>query len=369
MTGVKLNAGSREALSLLRFATSAIKIAIIGITAIAVLSAGFWFFNYYRDRTSDKNVGQAIVITIKEDQDSGDVAKQLEKYDLINFPIYFETMMRVQNKDLVPGTYRLEVGMTTGDIISAITTDKSTAKTENKDLTVTIPEGYRIGQIADAVDKAGINGGRQAFLSALETFDYSGYDFLKDLPKNGPKSEYLEGFLFPDTYNFKSDDPPEYLIQSMLDNFNEKFTDKMRQQASDQGMSVRDVVTLASIVEREAAISDERPIIASLYLNRMAIDMPLQSDPTVQYVLGKEGDWWPTVGGSDIENTDSTYNTYNNNGLPPGPIANPGLDSIVAVLNPASTDYIYMVAKGDTGEHAFTDNYEEHQRNIAEYQK
>ena len=135
---------------------------------------------------------------------------------------------------------------------------------------------------------------------------------MKDLPKNGPKSEYLEGFLFPDTYNFKSDDPPEYLIQSMLDNFNEKFTDKMRQQASDQGMSVRDVVTLASIVEREAAISDERPIIASLYLNRMAIDMPLQSDPTVQYVLGKEGDWWPTVGGSDIQSTDSSYNTYNN---------------------------------------------------------
>ena len=354
---------------MLRFATSAVKIAVIGITAIAVISAGFWFFGYYRDRTSDKHVGQAIVITIKDDQSSGDVAKQLEKYNLINFPIYFETLMRVQNKDLVPGTYQLEIGMSTNEIVNAITTDKSTAKTENKDLKVTIPEGYRIGQIADAVDKAGLNGGREAFLSALENFDYSGYDFLKDLPKTGPKAEYLEGFLFPDTYNFKSDDPPEYLIQAMLDNFDQKFTPEMRQQAAAEGMSVRDVVTLASIVEREAAISDERPIIASLYLNRLNIGMALQSDPTVQYPLGKEGDWWPQIGGSDIAKSDSPYNTYENVGLPPGPIANPGLDSIVAVLNPANTDYIYMVAKGDTGEHAFTDNYEEHQRNIAEYQK
>ena len=106
---------------MLRFATSAIKIAIIGITAIAVISAGFWFFDYYRDRTSDKNVGQAIVITIKDDQDAGDVAKQLEKYNLINFPIYFETLMRVQNKDLVPGTYQLEIGMSTNEIVNAIT--------------------------------------------------------------------------------------------------------------------------------------------------------------------------------------------------------------------------------------------------------
>jgi UPF0755 protein len=352
---------------LLRLATSTVKIALIGITALAVLAGGIWFFNWYQDRTAAADIGQPIVITIGDDDSEGDVADTLAKYDLINFKPYFEGLVKFQNKDLKPGTYRLTIGMSTNEIVKAITTEKSTAVTENKSLKVTIPEGYRIGQIADAVADAGLNGGRQAFLDALANFDYSGYSFADEVPTTGDKAERLEGFLFPDTYDFKSADPPEYLIQQMLDNFEDKFTQEMRDQAEQMGLSIRDVITLASIVEREAAQSDERPIIAQVYLNRVEIGMKLDADPTVQYALGKEGDWWPELGSNDTSNTDSPYNTYLNDDLPPGPICNPGLDSILGVLNPSGDDYLYFVAKGD-GTHAFTADYQEQQQNIERYQ-
>lgn len=352
---------------MLRLATSAVKVALIAITAIAVLAGGIWFFNWYREQTASANIGQSIVITISDKDDVGDVAKTLEKYDLIQLKVYFEGMMKFKNKDLKPGTYRLVVGMSTSEIIDAITTDKSTAATENKNLKVTIPEGYRIGQIADAVGDAGLNGGREAFLSALADFDYSGYSFADEVPKSGDKATRLEGFLFPDTYDFKSADPPEYLIQRMLDNFEQKFTPEMRDKAAAMGLTVREVMTIASIVEREAALSNERPIIAQVYLNRVETGMKLDADPTVQYPLGKEGKWWPELGPNDTSNTDSPYNTYQNLGYPPGPICNPGLDSILGVLNPSGDDYLFFVAKGD-GSHAFAVSYEEQQRNIEQYQ-
>jgi UPF0755 protein len=354
---------------LLRLATSTVKIALIGITALAVLAGGIWFFNWYQDRTASANVGTPIVITIGEDDSVGDVADTLAKYDLINIKPYFEGLIRFQNKDLKPGTYRLTIGMSTSEIVKAITTEKSTAATENKTLKVTIPEGYRIGQIADAVEEAGLNGGRQAFLDALANFDYSDYSFADEVPTTGDKAERLEGFLFPDTYEFKSADPPEYLIQNMLNNFEDKFTQEMRDQAEAMGLSIREVITLASIVEREAAVSNERPTIAQVYLNRVDYPMQLGADPTVQYALGKEGNWWPELGPNDTSSTDSPYNTYLNMGLPPGPICNPGLDSILGVLNPDGSSYLFFVAKDDgSGEHAFAETQAEQDANIERYQ-
>lgn len=354
---------------MLRLATSSVKIALIGISALAVLAGGIWFFNWYQDQTASANLGEPIVITIGEDDSVGDVADTLAKYDLINIKPYFEGLIRFQNKDLKPGTYRLVVGMSTNEIVKAITTEKSTAATENKTLKVTIPEGYRIGQIADAVAEAGMNGGRQAFLDALADFDYSGYSFADEIPNSGDKAERLEGFLFPDTYEFKSADPPEYLIQNMLDRFEQQFTQEMRDQAAQMGLSIREVITLASIVEREAAVSSERPVIAQVYINRLDVPMSLGADPTVQYALGKEGDWWPELGPNDTSGTDSPYNSYLNQGLPPGPICNPGLDSILGVLNPSGDNYLYFVAKDDgSGEHAFAVTLDEQNANIERYQ-
>ncbi|CAN5455726.1 hypothetical protein BH09CHL1_BH09CHL1_34300 [soil metagenome] len=176
---------------MLRLATSAVKVALIGVTALAVLGGGIWFFNWYQEQTASANIGQPIVITVGEDDSVDDVADTLAKYDLINVKLYFTTLLRVESKDLKPGTYRLVVGMSTNEIVDLITTESSTAVTENKNLTVTIPEGYRIGQIADAVAEAGMNGGAQAFLDALADFDYSGYSFADEIPNSGTKAERL----------------------------------------------------------------------------------------------------------------------------------------------------------------------------------
>jgi UPF0755 protein len=154
----------------------------------------------------------------------------------------------------------------------------------------------------------------------------------------------------------------------MLNNFESKFTDDMRDKAAAMGLTMREVVIIASIVEREAAVSNERPIIAQVYLNRVEIGMTLGADPTVQYPLGKEGSWWPELGSNDTSNTDSPYNTYLNSGLPPGPICNPGLDSILGVLNPSQDDYLFFVAKNDgSGEHAFATTQAEQDANIERY--
>ena len=352
---------------MLRFAASSLKVALIAILTVSILGGSVWFFDWYREQTAAANIGQQIVITIGEDDSVDDVAEKLSRYDLINFELYFKSLLRIQSRNLEPGTYRLTVGMSTGEIVKAITTEESSAATERTELKVTIPEGYRIDQIADAVDEAGMNGGREAFLEAVRNFDYSGYDFLDGMPSGNGRLYALEGFLYPDTYNFMSDDPPEYLIQNMLDNFAAKVTPEMRDQAEAQGMTLYEVITLASIVEREAADPTERPIIADVYLNRLEAGMRLEADPTVQYPLGEEGNWWPRLGRDDTANTDSPYNAYLNGGLPPGPISNPGLDSILAVLNPDDTNYLFFVAIGDSGKHVFAETYEEHEQNVIRY--
>jgi UPF0755 protein len=131
------------------------------------------------------------------------------------------------------------------------------------------------------------------------------------------------------------------------------------------GITLHQVITIASIVEREAVLPEERPIIASVYYNRLREGMPLQADPTVQYELGESGNWWPELTPEDIQQN-GRYNTYLNPDLPPGPICNPSLASIEAALRPAQTDYLFFVARGD-GSHAFATTAEEHQRNVDEY--
>jgi UPF0755 protein len=153
----------------------------------------------------------------------------------------------------------------------------------------------------------------------------------------------------------------------MLKTLNEQFTPAMRQRARQEGLSVYDVLTLASIVEREARVPAERPIIASVYLNRLRLKPPmkLDADPTVQYALAKPHKWWPVITQDDYR-TPSPYNTYLHTGLPPGPIANPGLASIKAVIYPQSTHFLYFVAKGQ-GRHAFARTYAEQLQNEAKY--
>jgi UPF0755 protein len=198
-------------------------------------------------------------------------------------------------------------------------------------------------------------------------FDYA---FLKDRPKNAPPS--LEGYLLPETYNVPFDMATDSLLVVILDTFNQRVTDALRQKAAAQKTTLYEAVTLAAIVEREAVVDSERPIIASVFLNRIKKKMYLQSDSTAQYAMGYQTatkQWWKSpVTMDELTNVNSPYNTYRVAGLPPGPICNPSLASIAGAIEPAQTDYLFFFAKGD-GTHVFAKTYEEHLQNQQKYQK
>lgn len=215
---------------------------------------------------------------------------------------------------------------------------------------VVIPEGFEIRQIAAELERKGLaNADRFAELAADASLVF-GENPPIDLPILS-----LEGYLYPDTYYFSLGQTEEDLIGQMVDRFVQVINTEVKEYLERCELSLHEVVTLASIVEREIMVDWERPIVASVYLNRLAINMPLQADPTVRYVTAEDR---PRVLYRDLE-IDSPYNTYRNYGLPPGPIASPGLRSILGVLEPAETDYLFFVSKRD-GTHQFSETYDQH---------
>jgi UPF0755 protein len=221
--------------------------------------------------------------------------------------------------------------------------------------TVTVPEGFNIYDIAPVVEQAGL-GTAADFLTAAK-----GDLFL--ITDIDPNATTLEGYLFPDTYHFTRIDTAHEIVAAMVHRF--------RQEAQKIGLlrkgDVHRTVTLASIVEKETAVPEERPIVASVYDNRLARNMALGADPTVVYAALMNGRYRGTIYQSDLQ-YDSPYNTYKFPGLPPGPIANPGLASLQAAMTPASTEYVYFVSDNN-GHHRFSRNAEEHARNVAAYRR
>lgn len=363
---------------MLRAIVQLLKILTIGVTALLVATGGARVFDLAIERATPEDVGEPVEIAIAADDDADDVAERLADAGLIRSKLLFSGQMRVSGGTIEEGTYTLRKGMTVPQIVDTVSgvppdepQSEDAAEAAAADVgagetvQVTIPEGHRIGQIAEAAEDAGIKGGYDAFTKAVEEVDRTQYDFLADLPEDAT----LEGFLFPDTYDFIKDDP-EYNVRLMLDNFGAKVTPVMRDRARQMGIDLRTVLNFAALVEREAKLPAERPIIADVYIDRYANEMNLEADPTVQYVIGKPGSaetWWPQPTDEDLF-VDSPYNTYQNTGLPPGPICNPGIGAIQAVLEPAETDYIFFVATGDEqGSHAFAATKEGHDANVAAY--
>ncbi len=245
-------------------------------------------------------------------------------------------------------------------------------------VTVAVRPGWRLEQTADYLVQAGVADGEEYSRAALAA-DLSGlapevrqrYSFLQFLPAG----QSLEGYLYPDSYQLPRDGATAAdLLQRQLDAFEQRVM-PVYWEAIAQGTSaleLHDVLTVASIVEREAVLDEERPIIAGVYLNRLARGMRLEADPTVQYAMGFQpdsGQWWKTpVFLEEYSQVLSPYNTYLNAGLPPGPIAAPRLASVQAVLDPAQHDYLYFVAEpGRTGRHVFARTFEEHLENVQRY--
>lgn len=305
----------------------------------------------------------AFVFTINPGETAATIAPRLQREGLVADSQLFLYLVRYRGVDaqLEAGEYELRPNMTMEEIIETLQHGRL------REVSVTIPEGKRAEEVAALLEERGVVDG--ATLLALVRDGSSGYDFLSDRPADAPPS--LEGFLFPETYRIPIDYDAAQILDLMLVTFGDRFSPEMRQAAGERGLSIHEVVTLASIVEREAVVAEERPIIASVYLNRLEQGMYLQSDPTVQYALGYQEDaaqWWkiPMSLEEDVQ-VDSPYNTYMYPGLPPGPICNPGLASMQAVLEPADTTYLFFFSKFD-GSHAFADTYEEHLRNQELYQ-
>jgi len=234
-------------------------------------------------------------------------------------------------------------------------------------VTVTVPEGWRAEQIAALCEESGVTSAPDFLQAVLQ--GRSEYDFLGNRPPGSPVS--VEGFLFPDTYQLPLETRPGRVIEILLQNWEQRVPPELREQAASQGFSLYEIMILASIVEREAVLAEERPLIASVYLNRLEAGMYLQADPTVQYAKGYDQEaerWWSPLTQEEYSAVGSPYNTYLNPGLPPSPICNPGLASIKAVLEPAPTEYLFFLHKGD-GAHVFAVTYEEHLRNQELYRK
>jgi UPF0755 protein len=295
-------------------------------------------------------------IEVEPGASAQNVIDQLTTVGLLNKPLLFRSYIRYLGLDrgIESGMYDLNGSMSVHELAAAL----QSARVEAQILT--IPEGWRSEEIADRIESIGLPIAASEFLEVVST----GPDMLTLSFELPPKSS-LEGFLFPDTYVVEPDMTAEELVRVMLTNFEQRVDDSLRQAFAAQGFSLNEAVILASIVEREAVVPEERPRIAAVFLNRLAVGMNLDADPTVQYAVAsiRRDDWWPQLSLEDLQ-FESPYNTYRYPGLPPGPIASPGLDSLQAVAYPLTTTEYYFRALCDgSGRHVFAETFEEHQQN------
>jgi UPF0755 protein len=322
-----------------------------------------FYLNLRRNEIETPPAGSAepIAFTIQPGENAATIGSRLERLGIIRDAELFRLLLRYWGLDqeLEAGDYALTSNMPMSEVVTQLRHGRLLAKT------ITIREGLRAEEVAHLL--AGEALVDQEEFIELVRGDAFQYDFLRDRPATAPQT--LEGFLFPDTYQFAVSISTTKLIDAMLQNFDRRVTIEMRQQALDGGLTLYQALTLASIVEREAVLAEERPIIASVYLNRLRKGIYLEADPTVQYGKGYDassGRWWPAITAGELRTVDSPFNTYIHPGLPPGPICSPGLASILAVLQPAQTNYLFFLAKGD-GSHVFAETFDEHLQNQAKY--
>jgi UPF0755 protein len=259
------------------------------------------------------------------------------------------------DKGIQAGKYQLSPAL------NAIQIARTMQDATPSEVTFQILPGWRLDEIATALPTSGLQFSPASFLKAARRPDAS------ILPVGFPNLKSLEGFMLPGEYHLKRDIPLEALLVTVLQQFDEQVPQDMRDAYKQHGLNLAEAVALASMVQREAMVEDEQPIIASVFYNRLAGGMRLESDPTVQFALGynkKQATWWTNPLSSDDLQIDSPYNTYLNGGLPPGPICNPGISALRAVAFPAETPYYYFRARCDgSGKHSFTKTYQEHLQN------
>lgn len=337
--------------------------SIIGLFAL-VLFTSFLSYTYLVDRYENPITEESIVIDeatkvsfkITKGANSSDIAESLKNADLISSKFIFKLLSNFNGFDskYSAGTHYLSKGLNYDEIMVILSSEPETVK-------VTFPEGFTVTQIAERLEVNNVVS-KDAFLNAVNTLDVSSYSFIS---KGHDKRDYrLEGYLFPDTYEFDIEANVEDVIYKMLNNFSEKYLPEYYTRAEELGMTVDQVVILASLVEREAKLAKERAKIAGVYINRLNSDDFdfLQCDASIQYIYKKLNNGVsPDTITSDMLEIDDLYNTYKYEGLPPGAICNPSSSSIRAVLNYEEHNYYYyVVSKDDPRAHVFSETAEQH---------
>jgi UPF0755 protein len=329
------------------------KRGLIAIIALFIFFLIAFFVFTGQVTTSHGNSTMLQTFEVKQGEGIQEIGKSLEQANLIRNDYYFDYYVWKSNSKgkIQAGTYELNGAMTIPEIVQVLSIGKIIENVAK----VTFPEGSSIQEMADILRAKGLNG--ENFLKAAKSGSNlkTSYDFLRDKPNNAT----LEGFLFPDTYIFKKDANAENIIDIMLQNFDEKLSPDMQGKIEAEGRNIYQIVTMASILEKEAKTSEDMKIASGIFWKRVDVGGLLQSCATIAYVLGKDKKQYSF----DDTRTPSPYNTYLNKGLPPGPINNPGLKSIQAAIYPTATDYNYFLTDPNTGEMLYAETLEEHEVN------
>jgi peptidoglycan lytic transglycosylase G len=326
------------------FALAGILILIGAVAAVA----------WYGHRSLDLPVGEIElhhIVEIPPDASFKTVSSLLAQKGLIPSPFWFRILGKVRNAErkIKPGEYDFHTRMRPTEILNAL------IKGRVIQYSVLVPEGLTAQQISRLLDETGL------VISPGITHLVSDRDFIKSLGIEAPN---LEGYLFPDTYLLPRRSKPEDVVRTMVTRFRQLYTPSLQTRAAELNMTDRQVLTLASIIEKETGQDQERSLVSAVFHNRLRRNWPLQSDPTLIYGI-------PNFGGNLTREhlvRPGVYNTYLKPGLPPGPIANPGIKSIEAALYPAQVKYLFFVSKND-GTHQFSSTLEEHNRAVDHYQK
>ena len=311
----------------------------------------------YELTSTESKPGDEVVVEIPKNTSAKKVAEILQKNGLIKFKRAF--VKRLQDSEyrgrLQSGTFTLRKGMNTLEMMEIMSKDDNSKAIKQ----LVIPEGYTVDMIGAKCEEEGICTKRE-FINAVKSVTSNDFEYLLDVPSGADVRYKLEGYLFPATYDITKNTKAKDVVNMMLNAFQAYYTDEMNALAIQNGLNSFQVLTLASMIEREAKIDSERPVIASVLNNRINADMLLQIDSTVLYPKS-EGMY--DIGDPTLDDLalDTPYNTYMYSGLPAGPICNPGLSCINAVLNPEDTNYLYYhVVDKEKGEHVFTETYDEH---------
>ena len=322
------------------------------LLVIAAGAAGVWIYLRMGDPYRGYQ-GAEQFVEIPAGAGSRTIGDRLVEAGIVRDATSFRAGLYISGKGrrLQAGEYRFDRAMTPMEVIDKL------ARGDVYVINITFPEGLTMAEMGKIFDTHGL-GSASAFVMAGR--DPSAIKALD------PAARDLEGYLFPETYLLSRRTDAPRLVRLMTERFEHVFTPDLRQAAAARGLTVRQAVTLASIVEKEASRPEERPIVAAVYENRLRIGMALQCDPTVIYALGRAGKYTGNLRRDDLA-FDSPYNTYRYPGLPPGPIASPGRASLEAAVHPAPVDFLYFVSRND-GSHEFARTLEEHNRNVQKWQ-